>query len=157
LTPQPSSAPLGYPKGAQEVYSRFEGVLGASAGHALVGASSAMLRAVGDQPRYHHTWRPHKPENASPQQKDLGWKVVNAASVAVAAIVVQRLLSMAWRLVRHQPPPSGPGDRRVTWPTALSWAASMGVGIAVSRVVAVRLSGKAWEAAVHEPPPEARP
>ena len=156
MTLQPSSAPLGYPPSSPGGLPPLRGVLGASAGHALVGASSAMLRAVRDQPRYHHTWRLHKPENASPQQKDLGWKVVNAASVAVAAIVVQRLLSMAWRLVRHQAPPSGPGDRRVTWAAALSWAVSMGVGIAVSRVVAVRLSGKAWEAAVHEPPPEAR-
>jgi hypothetical protein len=87
-------------------------------------------------------------------QTDLGWKVVNAASVAVAAIVTQRLLSKAWRLVRHQPPPSGPADRKVTWGAALIWAASMAVGIAVSRVVAVRLSGNVWEAAVHEPPPE---
>jgi Protein of unknown function (DUF4235) len=105
--------------------------------------------------RYHHTWRPHKPVNASPKQKDLGWKVVNAASVAVAAIVTQRLLTMAWRLVRHQPPPRGPADRKVTWGAALTWATSMAVGIAVSRVVAVRLSSKVWEAAVHEPPPEA--
>ena len=105
--------------------------------------------------RYHHTWRPHKPVNASPEQKNLGWKAVNAASVAVAAIVTQRLLTVAWRLVRHEPPPSGPADRRVTWGAALTWATSMAVGIAVSRVVAVRLSGKVWESAVHEPPPEA--
>ena len=107
------------------------------------------------EPRYHHTWRAHKPVNASPEQKDVGWKVVNAASVAVAAIVTQRLLTMAWRLVLHKPPPSGPADRKATWGTALTWATSMAVGIAVSRVVAVRLSGKVWEAAVHELPPEA--
>ena len=83
--------------------------------------------------RYHHTWRPHKPVNASPEQKNLGWKVVNAASVAVGAFVTQRLLTLAWRLVRHEPPPSGPADRRVTWGAALTWATSMAVGIAVSR------------------------
>ena len=114
------------------------------------GASLTQMEA-----RYHHTWRPHKPINASPEQKNLGWKVVNAASVAVGALVTQRLLTTAWRLVRHEPPPSGPADRRVTWVAALTWATSMAVGIAVSRVVAVRLSGKVWEAAVHEPPPEA--
>ena len=53
--------------------------------------------------RYHHTWRPHKPVNASPEQKNLGWKVVNAASVAVGAFVTQRLLTLAWRLVRPSP------------------------------------------------------
>ncbi len=105
--------------------------------------------------RYHHTWRPHRPVNASPEQKDLGRKAINAASEAVAAIVTQRLLTMAWRLVRHQPPPSGPADRKVSWGAALTWATSMAVGIAVSRVVAVRLSGKVWETTVHEPPPEA--
>ena len=57
--------------------------------------------------------------------------------------------------MRHEPPPSGPADSRVTWGAALTWATSLAVGIAVSRVVAVRLSGKVWEAAVHEPPPEA--
>ena len=93
--------------------------------------------------------------NASPEQKNLGWKVVNAASMAVAADVTQRVLTTVWRLVRHEPPPSGPADRRVTWGAALTWASSLAVGIAVSRVVAVRLSGKVWEAAVHEPPPEA--
>ncbi len=108
-----------------------------------------------EEPRYHHTWRPHKPVNASPEQQNLGWKVINAASVALAALVTQRLLTMAWRLVRHEPPPSGPADRRVTWGAALTWATSMAVGIAVSRVVAVRLSGKVWEATVHEAPPEA--
>ena len=105
--------------------------------------------------RYEHTWMPHKPVNASPEQKNLGWKVVNAASMAVAALVTQRVLTTVWRFVRHEPPPSGPADRRVTWGAALTWASSLAVGIAVSRVVAVRLSGKVWEAAVHEPPPEA--
>ena len=106
--------------------------------------------------RYHHTWRPHKPVNASPEQKNLGWKVVNAASLAVAAIVTQRLLTMGWRLVRHQPPPlADQRTAKVTLGAALTWATSMAVGIAVSRVVAVRLSGKVWEAAVHEAPPEA--
>ena len=106
------------------------------------------------EPRYHHTWRPHKPINASPQQKDVGWKVVNAASVAVAALVTQRVLTLAWRLVRHQPPPSGPADRSVTWAAAVTWAASMGVGIAVSRLIAVRLAAKAWQASTHEAPPD---
>ena len=107
-----------------------------------------------EQPHYHHTWRPHKPVNASPQQKDLGWRAINAASVAVAAIVTQRLLTMAWRLVRHEPPPSGPADRSVGWADAVTWAVSMGAGIAVSRLIAVRLSAKAWQATTHETPPE---
>ena len=107
-----------------------------------------------EQPRYHHTWRPHKPVNASPQHKDLGWRVINAASMAVAAIVSQRLLTFAWRLVRHDPPPTGPADRRVTWPAAMTWAASLGAGIAVSRLVAIRLSAKAWQATTHEAPPQ---
>ena len=59
--------------------------------------------------------------------------MVNAASVAVAAIVTQRLLTMAWRRARRQPPPSGPADRRVESGAALTWATSMAVGIAVSQ------------------------
>src|SRR3974390_1906659 len=107
-----------------------------------------------EEPRYHHTWRPHKPINASPQQKDLGWRALDAASVGVAAVVTQRLLTLAWRLLRHQPPPSGPAARSVTWAAAVTWAASMGVGIAVSRLIAVRLAAKAWQASTHEAPPD---
>jgi hypothetical protein len=43
----------------------------------------------------HHTWRPHKSVSASPEQKNLGWKVGNAASVALGTFVAQRLLTMA--------------------------------------------------------------
>ena len=52
-----------------------------------------------EEARYHHTWRPHKPVNASPEQKNLGWKVINAASVALAALVTQRLLRSEERRV----------------------------------------------------------
>ena len=48
-----------------------------------------------EEARYHHTWRPHKPLNASPEQKNLSWKVVNAASLAVAALVSQRPVMMS--------------------------------------------------------------
>ena len=78
--------------------------------------------------RYHHTWRPHKPVNASPEQKNLGWKVVNAASVAVGAIVTQRLLTMTWRLVLTSPlladrrtgelPGAPPSHGQPPWPWA---------------------------------------
>ena len=61
------------------------------------------------EPRYHHTWRPHKPVNASPEQKNLGWKMVNAASVAVAAIVTQRLLTWPGAWCATSPHPA---DRR---------------------------------------------
>jgi hypothetical protein len=108
---------------------------------------------MADPPRYHHTWRPHKPANASPEQKSLGWKALNAAAVALGVVIAQRVLTTGWRLVRHQPPPSGPSDRRASLGAALTWATSVGIGLAVARVVAARLSARAWEAALHEAPP----
>jgi hypothetical protein len=87
-------------------------------------------------------------------KKRFVWKAISAGSAALAVVITQRVMTMAWRLLRRRPPPQGPADRKVTWGAALTWAVSMGIGIAVSRLIAVRLSAKAWEAATHEAPPD---
>ena len=87
-------------------------------------------------------------------EKRLMWKGITAGAAAISAVVTQRLMSIAWRRVRGEPPPDSPADRRVTFAAALTWAVGTGVGLAVARVIAVRLSARAWEAATHEAPPE---
>jgi Protein of unknown function (DUF4235) len=88
-------------------------------------------------------------------KKRLVWQVVSAGAAALAVVVTQRVVGIAWRQVRGEPPPDGPADRKVNWATALTWATAMGVGVAVARLVAVRVSAEVWEAATHEAPPHA--
>jgi hypothetical protein len=86
--------------------------------------------------------------------KEVGWKAISYGVGALAGLLTQRSLELAWRTFR--PAASAPiaADRRSSWSDALSWALAMGVGVGVARLLAIRTAAVVWEAATHEPPPE---
>jgi hypothetical protein len=86
--------------------------------------------------------------------KKYGWKAITLGSGALAGLVTQRLLEVAWKAVRGATPPPMPADRRSSWADALSWAIATGVGAGVARLVAIRTAARMWEATIHETPPE---
>lgn len=86
--------------------------------------------------------------------KTYGWKVIALGSGALAGLVTQRFLAVAWKSVHGAAPPPVPADRRSSWTDALSWAIATGVGAGVARLVAIRTAARVWEAAIHERPPE---
>ena len=91
---------------------------------------------------------------ASQMEKQLGWKVLNAAASAVSVVVTQHLLAALWRRISSRPLPENPADQNATLGAALTWAIAMGVGVAVSRLFGLRLAVDAWEAVTHEEPPD---
>jgi hypothetical protein len=88
-----------------------------------------------------------------PSQQTILWKVVSLVVGAAAGFAAERLVTVVWRLVARQAPPTNPADRRHSWPETVAWAAAVGVGAAVARAVADRSASAVWEAATNEPPP----
>ncbi len=86
--------------------------------------------------------------------KKTEWRLVSAASGAVAALVTRRVLLVGWARFAPGDPPDDPEDPRTSLHQALTWAVATGVGLGVARLLAVRGAAKVWEAAAHEPPPE---
>lgn len=86
--------------------------------------------------------------------KTYGWKAIALGSGALAGLVTQRVLAMAWKAAHGAKPPPVSADRRSSWTDALSWAVATGVGAGVARLVAIRTAARVWEAAIHERPPE---
>jgi hypothetical protein len=89
-----------------------------------------------------------------PDAKGLSWKVLSLACGALAGLMTQRVLTLAWKGIRRETPPV-PADRRSSWVDALTWAVATGVGVGVTRLLAIRTAAVVWEATTHEPPPEA--
>lgn len=79
--------------------------------------------------------------------RDILWKVVGAASGAVAGIATRKLLQASWRQVKGGDPPTNPASPSTTWSEALVWAISSGVALAVTRLIAQRGAAEAWRKA----------
>jgi hypothetical protein len=86
--------------------------------------------------------------------KKLEWKIVSAASGALAALLTRKILLAGWGRFAPGDPPDNPEDPRTSINQALTWAVATGVGLGVARILAVRGAARVWEAAAHEPPPE---
>ena len=86
--------------------------------------------------------------------KKYGWKAITLASGALAGLVTQRLLEVAWKAVRGATPPPMPADRRSSWADALSWAIATGVGAESRGLSPFVRPPVMWEATIHETPPE---
>jgi hypothetical protein len=86
-------------------------------------------------------------------EKQVGWKVVSYGVGALAAVVAQRVLTLAWKGIASDPPPDSPANRDVDLLPALTWAIATGVGIGVTRLLALRTAAKVWEVAAKEAPP----
>ena len=96
-------------------------------------------------------WMEYGPSMEAP--KKLEWRIVSAASGALAALATRRLLLLGWSRLAPGDPPDNPEDPSTSLQEALTWAIATGVGLGVARILAVRTAAKVWEAAAHEPPP----
>ena len=77
------------------------------------------------------------------------WRVVAAASAALAALAARQIVRLGWRAAGHE---SGE-DPEQPWTEAVAWAAAVGVGAGVARVLAVRGAARGWERVKGDPPP----
>jgi hypothetical protein len=77
--------------------------------------------------------------------RELGWKVLGAASGFAAGFVTRKLLKVAWRSAKGTEPPTNPASPRTTWSEAITWAAASGVAMAVMRLIAQRGAAEAWK------------
>ena len=77
------------------------------------------------------------------------WRIVAAASAALAALAARQLVRLGWRVAGHE---SGE-DPDQPWTEAAAWAAAVGVGVGVARVLAVRGAARGWERVKGDPPP----
>ena len=81
------------------------------------------------------------------------WKLVSLAVGAAAGMAAERLVSVGWKRIAHQSPPTDSADRRHSWPETVTWAVAVGVGAGVARAAANRSGSAVWEAATNETPP----
>jgi len=86
-------------------------------------------------------------------QKSLAWQAVSAASGALAALAVRKLIGLLWSAGRGNEAPPNPADHRIDWKDALAWSAAAGAGAGVSRVLGQRAAATGWEAATGSQPP----
>ena len=77
------------------------------------------------------------------------WRIVAAASAALAALAARQLVRLGWRATGHE---DGEDPGR-SWTEAVAWAAAVGVGAGVARVLAVRGAARGWERVKGDPPP----
>ena len=77
------------------------------------------------------------------------WRIVAAASAALAALAARQIVRLGWRAAGHK---SGEDPDR-SWTEAVAWAAAVGVGAGVARVLAVRGAARGWERVKGDPPP----
>ncbi|MCU1458490.1 MAG: hypothetical protein JWL73_2582 [Actinomycetia bacterium] len=94
-----------------------------------------------------------KAKQPSKKIEQFEWKIVSAASAALAGLVSRRILLAAWARFAPGDPPDSPEDPAAPMRQALAWAVATGVGLGVARILAVRGAAKVWERAAHEPPP----
>jgi hypothetical protein len=77
------------------------------------------------------------------------WRLVAAASAALAALAARQIVRLGWRATGHD----GGEDPQQPWTEAIAWAAAVGVGAGVARVLAVRGAARGWERVKGDPPP----
>ncbi len=77
------------------------------------------------------------------------WRIVAAASAALAALAARQVVRLGWRAAGHD---DGEDPNR-SWTEAVAWAAAVGVGAGVARVLAVRGAARGWERVKGDRPP----
>lgn len=75
------------------------------------------------------------------------WKVLAGVAGAAAAVLVTKVLNVAWAKVRPDPPPMNPADPETSWGEALLWTAATGIGMGIARMVAQRGAALGWKKA----------
>jgi hypothetical protein len=84
-----------------------------------------------------------------PRTQEIEWRIVAAASGALAAVATRRLLTKLWRTLGWSPEDAEWG----TWGQALSWGIAVGAGMGAARVVAMRAAAAGFERVTGEAPP----
>ena len=77
-----------------------------------------------------------------PSQK-LIWKLYAGVLGAVTTFAAQKLVTMAWKTVTGDEPPS-PTDPRTPLRQALSWALASAIGVGVTQIVTQRFAARRW-------------
>jgi hypothetical protein len=83
------------------------------------------------------------------RREELEWRVVTAASAALATIATRRLLTRLWHAVGWSPDEAEWG----TWGQALAWGIAVGAGMGAARVVAQRAAAVGFERVTGSAPP----
>jgi hypothetical protein len=77
-----------------------------------------------------------------PSQK-LIWKLYAGVLGAVTTFAAQKLVTLAWKTVTGDEPPS-PTDPRTPLRQALSWALASAIGVGVTQIVTQRFAARRW-------------
>ena len=83
------------------------------------------------------------------RSQEIEWKIVAAASGALAAVATRRLLTRLWHTLGWSPDEAEWG----TWVQALSWGIAVGAGMGAARVVALRAAAVGFERVTGDRPP----
>jgi hypothetical protein len=67
-----------------------------------------------------------------------GGKMVNLVTGLVAANLARRVITVAWKRVTGNEPPTDPHDPDVALKEALGWSIVTGVGMEAARLLAIR-------------------
>lgn len=70
-------------------------------------------------------------------------KVYAGVIGAVTTIVAQKLVTLAWKTVTGDEPPS-PTDPKTSTAAALSWVVASGIGVGVAQLFAQRFAARHW-------------
>jgi hypothetical protein len=85
----------------------------------------------------------------SSRRQEIEWRVVAAASAALATIGTRRLLARLWHAMGWSPEEAEWG----TWGQALAWGVAVGAGMGAARVVAMRAAAVGFERVTGGSPP----
>jgi hypothetical protein len=77
-----------------------------------------------------------------PSQK-LIWKLYAGVLGAVTSLVALKLVTLLWKTVTGNEPPS-PTDPRTPLSQALSWALASAIGVRVTQIVTQRFAARRW-------------
>ena len=83
------------------------------------------------------------------RRREIEWRVVAAASAALATIATRRLFTTAWHALGWSPEEAEWGN----WGQALAWGVAVGAGMGAARVVAQRAAAAGFERVTGEAPP----
>jgi hypothetical protein len=89
-----------------------------------------------------------------PSQK-LVWKLYAGVLGAVMTVAAQKLVTVAWKTVTGNEPPS-PTDPRIPLREALSWALASAVGVRVTQILTQRFAARRWSDEMGTEAPERR-
>jgi hypothetical protein len=83
----------------------------------------------------------------------LAWRVLGTGSALLAASVMRKALTTAWRTATGDDPPTIPEDPETDWAEAIGWAALSGALIGLARLAAKRQAARYYQHSTGHLPP----